>query len=338
METVQVSAPTAGRISQATFDLLSRAWRENRTIFEVLTALGCAGEYQQEWLSRWGGARPRKAPVETGRPGPSGYGGLAYGGRIERPDLGVVMTLDGINDFRGYVGDPRWDVADLTSHQRAMPHRTPDKAGYRHERALDLERTLQEHDALDDMPTHGAVRLWEYTLIPSGVRGPSWAMWTPAMPIPSRFSIWPLGGQRPVTAGDQASRPLDLFVAAHLVEWCERLASEAGVPLTNEERAGIGRAAALWAEGRHHMIASGHPRPPQAIAHPEWWAERDAETQARILRDETASAARHTRIEYGGPNGRGQMAKLLADGPEARDVGPIREWARAQLAADIAAT
>lgn len=332
-----VSAPVAERISQATFDLLSRAWRENRTIYEVLTVLGIAGEYRAEWLARWGSARPRKLPVEEGRPGPSGYGGLAYGGQIRRPELGIAFSFDGINHYRGFVDDPRWQVADVTSHERAMPHRTPEGAAYRFERPLDLERTLQEHNALDDMPAvPGAIRPWEYTTL-SGVRGPTWAMWTPAMEIPSRHAIWPLGGQRPVTAGDHAPRPLDLFVGCHLEEWCSRLADEAGAPLTEEERAGIRRAAALWSEGRHYTIMSGHPRQPRAIARPDWWATMSDEERAMTLATEAADAARHTGIEYGDPPVRNQMAWLLNRGPENDDCGPVREWARAQLAADIKA-
>lgn len=308
------NAPVAGRISQATFDLLSRAWRENRTIYEVLTALGIAGEYRQAWLDRWGGARPRKLPVEEGRPGPSGYGGLAWGGQIRRPDLGIAFTMDGVNDFRGYVGDPRWCVSDTTCHERAMPHRTPEGDVYRFERVINLERALQEHNALDDMPALGAVRPWEYTSL-VGVRGPTWVMWIPSMPIPSRYGVWPLGGQRPCAPGDHGPRPLDLWVGRHLEGWCERLADEAGIPLTEEERAGVRRAAALWSEGRHFEIMAGRPPRARAIINAELF---------------------HTGIEYGAPNGRGQIAWLIYSGPESDRVGSARDWARAQLAADIA--
>lgn len=329
------SAPVAGRISQATFDLLSRAWRENRTIYEVLTALGIAGEYRQTWLDQWGGARPRKLPVEEGRPGPSGYGGLAYGGQIRRPDIGIAFTMDGIRHYRGFVADPRWQVSDLTSHERAMPHHTPEGSVYRFERVINLERTLQEHDALDDMPALGAVRPWEYTSIPSGLRGSTWTMWDPSMPIPSRYGVWPLGGQRPAAPGDHAPRPLDIWVGRHLEGWCARLAEEAGVPLTEEERAGVQRAAALWTEGHHFRIMAGHPRPPRAIAHPEWWGRMSAEEQARVLEKERRDALVHTGIEYGAPDGRSQIAWLIYSGPESDRAGSARGWARSQLAADI---
>ena len=121
------SAPIAARIEQSTWDILARGWRENRTCYEVLTALGVSltGEGHVRWLGFWGAARPRyPGSVKTSHRGPSGYGG-STGSSFTIAHLGIEIRVDGVNvhpQVGKSPGDPRWLVYDRTSPARAGPY------------------------------------------------------------------------------------------------------------------------------------------------------------------------------------------------------------------------